>query len=69
MGNNKILCSTGVFIGRINNGDHTLIKKIAPRLHCDGLELMMYHTAEWIDTVTPIFDELDGYGIRFYTMH
>lgn len=40
--NNKILASTGAYLGRINNFDHSLIGKLAPKIHCDGYELMIY---------------------------
>lgn len=37
-----ILCSTGALIGRPNNRDYTLLKELAPKLNCDGFELMIY---------------------------
>ena len=40
-----ILCSTGALIGRPNNRDYTLLKDLAPRLTCDGFELMIY--SDW----------------------
>lgn len=41
---NRILCSTGCLLGRPNGRDFNLLKDIAPRLRCDGLELLMYDT-------------------------
>lgn len=38
----RVLCSTGAVITRKNNRDFHLLQTIAPRLHCDGLECMMY---------------------------
>lgn len=45
----KILCSTGCLLGRPNGRDFNLLKDLAPRLHCDGLELLMYDT--WYDKI------------------
>ena len=41
---NRILCSTGCLLGRPNGRDFNLLKHIAPKLKCDGLELLMYDT-------------------------
>lgn len=30
---NKILCSSGAIIGKVNNNDYTLLKEYAPRLN------------------------------------
>lgn len=40
----RILCSTGALIARANNRDYSLLADIMPRLHCDGLEFMMYQS-------------------------
>ena len=44
---NRVLCSTGAIIARANNRDYRLLEGIMPRLHCDGLEFMMYQS--WHD--------------------
>ena len=38
---NQILCSTGAIIGKPNNNDYRLLREYAPKLECDGFELMM----------------------------
>lgn len=45
---NQLFCSTGALITRKNNRDYHLLTDIAPRLHCDGFEFMMYES--WYDT-------------------
>ncbi len=62
-----ILCSTGALIGRPNNRDYTLLKDIAPKLDCDGFELMVY--PDWY----PISDKLIGFthdtGLNIPVIH
>ena len=41
----QILCSTGALIGRPNGRDYRLLREFVPRLHCDGIELMIY--SDW----------------------
>lgn len=41
---NKILCSTGALIGRPNGRDFNLLRELAPKIRCDGFELLMYDT-------------------------
>ncbi len=53
-----VLCSTGAVIGTPNGRDHTIMKRIFPKLSCDGYEFMMYDT--WygkIDTITEFINE------------
>ena len=38
---NRLYASTGTFIGRANGYDYRLITDIAPKVVCDGFELMM----------------------------
>ena len=40
---NRILCSTGAFIGRPNGRDPRLMADYAAKLHCDGYEFLMFH--------------------------
>ncbi len=62
-----ILCSTGALIGRPNNRDYTLLKELAPKLSCDGFELMIY--PDWY----PIADKLVGFthdiGLNIPVIH
>ncbi len=37
-----LLCSTGTLLGRANGRDFRLLPGIAPKLHCDGMELIFY---------------------------
>lgn len=37
-----ILCSTGALLGRANGRNFYLLEELAPRLLCDGYELMIY---------------------------
>ncbi len=43
----RVLCSTGAFIGRPNGRDYRLIKLCADSMDCDGFEFMMYE--DWYD--------------------
>lgn len=49
---NKILCSTGCLLGRPNGRDFTMLPRLVPQLHCDGLELLMYDT--WYDKISDL---------------
>lgn len=65
---NKVLCSTGAFIGRVNNRDHKLIVENASKINCDGFELMMYSTG-WIERIDEIVSDLCESKINFVSMH
>lgn len=66
---NRILCSTGAFIGRVNGRNHKLIEKYAPKLHCDGFEFMMYPS--WYDKekMEEISEDLNRSGLSFPVFH
>ncbi len=38
---NRILCSTGAFVGRYSGYDYTLLKRVSDEVCCDGFEYMM----------------------------
>ena len=40
--NNKIYCSTGTMVGRVNDFDLDILFKAAPEIECDGFEFMFY---------------------------
>ena len=40
----EILCSSGAFIGKANGDDYRLLKTYAPKLDCDGFELLISRT-------------------------
>ena len=57
---NKILCSTGTSIGRENNCDYRIMADIAPKLDCDGFELMMLKAYyEHLDEIPKFFSGTD----------
>lgn len=64
---NKILCSTGAYIGPQNKFDHRLIPVYATRLHCTGLELMMLRA--WYDDIGGRAAFLAKCGVRFEVIH
>lgn len=65
--NNKVLCSTGAYIGQKNGFDHKLIPVYASELRCDGLELMMLHA--WYDDIDGRAAYLAKSGTRFDVIH
>ena len=65
---NKVLCSTGAFIGRVNNRNHKLIVENASKINCDGFELMMY-SESWIEKIDEIVKDLAESKINFVSMH
>ena len=52
---NKIYASTGAFLGMANNYDYSVIKKIAPDIHCDGFEFLIY--SAWYPNFEKIIDK------------
>lgn len=61
----EIYCSTGAFVGKINNRNHKLIPEAAEKLHCDGFEFMV--CSSWYEN----FDKICGdvAGINFPVIH
>ena len=55
---NEIYCSTGVFVGRLNNRNHRLICEYGHLINCDGFELMLYDS--WHDNGKQIVRELSN---------
>lgn len=68
---NKIYCSTGVMVGRINNNDYTLITRHFPKLVEKGLiyggEFMFAHS--FYDKLDYIYDEITKSNIKFDIIH
>lgn len=64
---NKVLCSSGAIIGKANNCDHTLLKEYAPKLNCDGYELMMY--SAWYPVLDDVISDIKSYGLDIPVMH
>ena len=63
----KILCSTGVLIGRPNGRDYRLLKQFCPQLDCDGFEFILYNS--WYDEIDPLTAFLRDLKIRIPVMH
>lgn len=63
----KLLCSTGALITSKNNRNHHLLAEIAPKLHCDGFEFMMYQS--WYDTWEQISSDLAEMSLSFPVFH
>lgn len=64
---NQLLCSTGALITRKNNRDYHLLTDIAPRLHCDGFEFMMYES--WYDIWEQVASDLSKMNLSFPLFH
>jgi len=68
---NKIYCSTGVMVGKINNNDYTLITKYFPSLIDNGLifgaEFMFAHS--FYENLDDIYNEISKSSIPFDIMH
>ena len=64
---NKVLCSTGTFIGTVNNFDYRLIEQYAGILDCDGLEMMV--EPFWNDELGEIAGYLARRRLGFYSLH
>lgn len=62
-----ILCSTGTCIGRPNGRNYHLLGDLAPQLHCDGLEFMMYDS--WYDQTEALGDFLLSLNLPIPVMH
>lgn len=62
-----ILCSTGALIGRPNNRDYTLLKDLAPKLSCDGFELMIY--PDWYPRADKLISFTREIGINIPVIH
>ncbi len=64
---NEIYTSTGDFTGRLNGYNYALIKEIAPRLRCDGIELMLY--SAWYADWENIINTIASYGLNIPVVH
>lgn len=63
----KILCSTGALIGRPNGRNHKLLAEFAPKLGCDGFELMIYDT--WYEKMDEVVSDLLEMGLCIPVVH
>jgi len=63
----KVLCSTGAFIGRVNERNYKLIIENAQKIHCDGFEFMLYPS--WYDVIDQLVYDLKATDIAFPIVH
>lgn len=63
----RLLASTGAFIGRANGRNFYLIEKLAPKIDCDGLELMFYE--DWYNREDELCAFLNGLKAGIVTFH
>lgn len=64
---NQILCSTGAIIGKPNNNDYRLLREYAPKLECDGFELMM--SSSWYSHIDQVIDDIKSYRLSIPVVH
>ena len=64
---NQILCSTGAIIGKPNNNDYRLLREYAPKLECDGFELMM--SSAWYSHIDRVIDDIKSYKLSIPVVH
>lgn len=66
---NKVLCSTGTVIGRLNDFDYKLLPEYSKNINCDGFEFMI--EPFWSDEkkIDGIAGFLSPFGINFETVH
>ena len=64
-----ILCSTGTFIGRINDFDYKLIPAYSEKIYCDGFEMMIEPFWNEREILSEIADYLARCGLNFQTLH
>lgn len=65
--NNKIYCSTGTFIGRVNNRNYKLFLENHARINCDGFEFMIF--PGWYDELDDITDGIVSEKINVPVVH
>ncbi|NLD88435.1 MAG: sugar phosphate isomerase/epimerase [Clostridiales bacterium] len=65
--NNKVYCSTGVFIGRVNNRNYNLLKEANRKINCDGFEFMIFR--DWYDELDSIIKLIKKEKITVPVVH
>ena len=66
-GRERILCSTGTFIGRINGRDHRLLAQYGDQIRCGGFEVMV--SGDWYDRLDEIIRDIQAAGFRCPVVH
>ena len=69
MKKNKVFCSTGTIIGRLNNFDYNLIPEYVKNIKCDGYEFMTEPFWNSEDKINEIVSRLLPFDINFETLH
>ena len=64
---NQIICSTGAFIGSLNQRNYGLVMEANKVLKCDGFEFMMYPS--WYGQTESIAESLCRSGAQIYSFH
>ncbi len=62
-----ILLSTGTFIGRINNRNHSLLTEYSSAFDCDGFEAMVF--ADFYDKAEAVTEQYSRAGLNIPVMH
>ncbi len=65
--NNKILCSTGALIGKVNGFDHTIAIRYRREIICDGFELMVLPA--WYGRFDSIAGDFERADMQFDVLH
>lgn len=63
----KIFCSTGNFIGRVNNRNYKLIPEAHKLIRCDGFEFMIFNN--WDNNLIDISNYLASHNINIPIVH
>ena len=63
----KILCSTGCLCTLRNGRDYRLIAQVAPELHCDGFEFMMY--GSWYEHWEKVLADIKAMALNIPIFH
>lgn len=63
----EILCSSGAFIGKANGDDYRLLKTYAPKLDCDGFELLISRT--WYPEMDKMIEKVKSFGLNIPVVH
>ena len=66
---NKVLCSTGTVIGRLNGFDYTLMKEYADKIKCGGYEFMTEPFWNSEEDIDKIISSLSPLNLNFETLH
>ncbi len=64
---NPVFCSTGTFVGRINNRDHSLLLRYGEKIEADGFELLIMSV--WYDRLSEILNDIYASGFKIPVVH